>query len=121
MRKSKPRTETRASQSRELGELSALARETVERKQKLPPDLLNVSVLACQHSGGSFCLFTGAIMKEIVHDSDCAVNNEPAFPAGPCDCGAEARAQRRYVRMMGQIFYKKAARCKNALRLKLVR
>lgn len=36
MRKSKPRTETRASQSRELGELSALARETVERK--LPPD-----------------------------------------------------------------------------------
>lgn len=49
-------------------------------------------------------------MKEIVHDSDCAVNNEPAFPAGPCDCGAEARAQRRYVRMMGQIFYKKAAR-----------
>lgn len=29
-------------------------------------------------------------MKEIVHDSDCAVNNEPAFPAGPCDCGAEA-------------------------------
>ena len=43
-------------------------------------------------------------MKEIVHDSDCAVNNEPAFPAGPCDCGAEARAQRRYVRMMGQNF-----------------
>lgn len=38
MRKSKPRTETRASQSRELGELSALARETVERKQKRLPD-----------------------------------------------------------------------------------
>lgn len=58
---------------------------------------------------------------KLVHDSDCAVNNEPAFPAGPCDCGAEARAQRRFARMMGQIFYKKAARCKNALRLKLVR
>jgi hypothetical protein len=23
------------------------------------------------------------------HASDCAVHNEPAFPAGPCDCGAE--------------------------------
>lgn len=34
MRKSKPRTETRASQSRELGELSALARVREERKQK---------------------------------------------------------------------------------------
>ena len=20
------------------------------------------------------------------HDSDCAVHNEPAYPAGPCDC-----------------------------------
>lgn len=23
------------------------------------------------------------------HASDCAVHNEPAFPAGPCDCGAQ--------------------------------
>lgn len=23
------------------------------------------------------------------HASDCAVHNEPALPAGPCDCGAE--------------------------------
>lgn len=23
------------------------------------------------------------------HWSDCAVHNEPALPAGPCDCGAE--------------------------------
>ena len=38
MRKSKPRTETRASQSRELGELSALARVREERKHKRPPD-----------------------------------------------------------------------------------
>ena len=57
---------------------------------------------------------------KLVHDSDCAVNNEPAFPAGPCDCGAEARARHQYVRMLGQIFYKKVARCKNALRLRLV-
>lgn len=24
----------------------------------------------------------------VQHDSDCPVNNEPAWPAGPCDCGA---------------------------------
>lgn len=23
----------------------------------------------------------------VVHDSDCAVHNEPAYPNGPCDCG----------------------------------
>lgn len=26
------------------------------------------------------------------HDSDCAVHNEPAMPAGPCDCSAPAAA-----------------------------
>lgn len=26
--------------------------------------------------------------RTIVHLSDCAVHNEPAFPNGPCDCGA---------------------------------
>lgn len=25
---------------------------------------------------------------QIEHTSDCAVHNEPAYPAGPCDCGA---------------------------------
>jgi hypothetical protein len=24
----------------------------------------------------------------VLHRSDCAVHNAPAFPAGPCDCGA---------------------------------
>jgi hypothetical protein len=24
----------------------------------------------------------------VLHDSDCAVHNEPATPNGPCDCGA---------------------------------
>ena len=23
-----------------------------------------------------------------LHDSDCAMHNAPAYPAGPCDCGA---------------------------------
>lgn len=26
---------------------------------------------------------------QIEHTSDCAVHNEPAYPAGPCDCGAQ--------------------------------
>jgi len=25
--------------------------------------------------------------EEIRHLSDCSVHNEPAYPAGPCDCG----------------------------------
>lgn len=28
-------------------------------------------------------------MATILHDSDCAVHNEPAMPNGPCDCGAD--------------------------------
>jgi hypothetical protein len=53
MRKSKPRTETRASQSRELGELSALARETVERKQKRPLFFINQFNQQVQMEGAS--------------------------------------------------------------------
>ena len=31
----------------------------------------------------------------IIHFSDCAVYNEPAYPAGPCDCGA-IKARKRW-------------------------
>ena len=27
----------------------------------------------------------------LVHASDCALHNPPAYPAGPCDCGAIKR------------------------------
>jgi hypothetical protein len=27
--------------------------------------------------------------RAVVHASDCAVNNAPAMPPGPCNCGAE--------------------------------
>ena len=27
--------------------------------------------------------------KRVTHKSDCATNNAPAKPPGPCDCGAE--------------------------------
>ena len=25
----------------------------------------------------------------VIHASDCALHNMPAYPAGPCDCGAD--------------------------------
>ncbi|MDX4958015.1 hypothetical protein [Delftia acidovorans] len=31
------------------------------------------------------------------HDSDCAVHNEPAMPAGPCDCSRKA------VKVLGEV------------------
>jgi len=30
----------------------------------------------------------------VIHASDCAVHNGPAYPAGPCDCGAMSDRQR---------------------------
>lgn len=32
------------------------------------------------------------------HASDCAVHNEPAFPAGPCNCGVDARVSAKAIR-----------------------
>lgn len=32
--------------------------------------------------------------RKVVHASDCAVHNGPAYEAGPCDCDAEAKARR---------------------------
>jgi len=42
-------------------------------------------------------LRTGCQGGKCPHRSDCAVHNEPAFPAGPCDCGHDLKAARRYV------------------------
>lgn len=28
-------------------------------------------------------------MVTVLHNSDCAVHNEPVYPNGPCDCGAD--------------------------------
>ncbi len=32
--------------------------------------------------------------SKVLHASDCAMCNGPAIEAGPCDCGAEPKAQR---------------------------
>lgn len=37
----------------------------------------------------------GAKVKRPHHSSDCAMHNEPAFPAGLCDCGADGSASIR--------------------------
>lgn len=38
------------------------------------------------------------------HWSDCATNNEPAYPAGPCDCGGlDLAAYERYRRITSLI------------------
>ena len=31
--------------------------------------------------------------RKVIHASDCAVHNGPAYEAGPCDCGAETKAR----------------------------
>ena len=43
-------------------------------------------------------------MNDLGHWSDCAVHNEPAYPAGPCNCGElDPAAYDRYVRIVGNI------------------
>ena len=37
------------------------------------------------------------------HWSDCSVYNEPAYPAGPCDCGA-AKAHKRWWSYVHHLF-----------------
>lgn len=34
----------------------------------------------------------GVVIETKAHASDCAVHNEPAYPAGPCDCGIDPNA-----------------------------
>jgi hypothetical protein len=42
--------------------------------------------------GGSF------LVANIIHDSDCSVNNAPALPVGPCDCGAAEKSTVEFAR-----------------------
>lgn len=43
-----------------------------------------------QHNGKPMCSI-GSVKK--IHDSDCAVHNEPAYPKGKCDCGVGTNNQ----------------------------
>lgn len=51
-----------------------------------------------------------------MHDSDCAVHNEPALPAGPCDCGEQLRAERRYAAWLCRLACIQVARLQTRLR-----
>ena len=48
-------------------------------------------------------LSKGGTMK-IIHYSDCAVNSEPAYPAGECDCGA-VKANKKWWRHLCRNLY----------------
>lgn len=39
----------------------------------------------------------------VLHTSGCAVHRAPAEPIGPCDCGALAKAERRYGAWMAHL------------------
>ena len=40
------------------------------------------------------------VREEEIHDSDCAVYNEPAYPAGRCDCGIDSEPLARCIEQL---------------------
>jgi hypothetical protein len=53
------------------------------------------------------------------HDSDCAVHNEPAYPAGPCDCGYQAKVEHRWFAWLYRRACNQVEHMRNALRNRL--
>lgn len=52
------------------------------------------------------------------HWSDCSVYNEPAFPAGPCDCGAVI-AHKKWYSYARHLFYIRVSACRMSLQATL--
>ena len=51
------------------------------------------------------CIYNFIIKgKHPFHWSDCAIYNEPAEPAGSCDCGA-AKAHKKWWTYVNHLFY----------------
>lgn len=50
------------------------------------------------------------------HTSDCAVHNEPAIPIASCSCGAQLKAERKYVAWLGRLVCNQLARWRTQLR-----
>lgn len=73
--------------------------------------------------GDAFGDFSCAGMNrlKVSHASDCAVHNELAMPAGPCNCGAQALVEGRRVRGMAQAVWMDLRRARNCLRHALSR
>ena len=58
-------------------------------------------------------------MNTVKHWSDCSVHNGPAMEPGPCDCGRQAKAERRWLVFAYHSFYSQAVRMRNRLRARL--
>jgi len=58
----------------------------------------------------------GVELLAIPHYSDCAVNNAPAFPAGPCSCGAVLIAERKWWPLLRLLARNRAARLRTQYR-----
>lgn len=57
-----------------------------------------------------------APMSELLHTSECAVHNAPALPVGPCNCGVQAKAERRYAAWLGRLACNEVARLGRRIR-----
>jgi hypothetical protein len=59
-------------------------------------------------------------MSNNIHTSDCSTNNKGTPELyGDCDCGIEAKAQRKYATYLCLLCYNQTVRYRNSLRLKL--
>lgn len=53
------------------------------------------------------------------HDSDCSVYNAPAYSNGPCDCGYQAKVERKWFAWLHRLACNQAVHMRNALRNRL--
>ena len=58
------------------------------------------------------------IADNLIHYSDCAVYNEPAYPNEPCDCGA-VKARKRWWTYLYHLSRIRYARLRSVLRSRL--
>lgn len=72
-------------------EVRADARAAIEAMRE-PTDEMMAAVGKTSLQGRIWHLMIAAALYT-GHASDCAVHNEPAFPAGPCDCGAALKGE----------------------------
>ena len=73
-----------------------------------------MKVIYADDKNGNYILDSGTA----VHYSDCSVYNEPAYPNGPCDCGA-AKARKRWWSYLYHLSRIRYARLRSVLRSRL--
>lgn len=100
--------------ARWLDDASAFASEELESAKAQLLD--RQELMAAYQQSIADLARTGMNALTVRHTSDCAVHNEPAMPAGPCNCGAQARADGRRLRGMAQAALMDLRRSRNRLR-----